>query len=91
MNKCVGAILTLLLLSGCSTIAKDYRYMPDSKHADEKGMVLFRRLELSGPGALSVKPREMSLDTRAPNLWKENVVPIFAGAVDKSGTTIGLK
>ncbi len=87
-----GLWLVILLgvcLSGCGTIAKDYKYMPESKHADENGMVLIRRIELNKPGKVVSNPEgEFSFDSREPNFWQKNVVPMVAGGLQHTEAVI---
>lgn len=76
--KILIVILAVIFISGCSTVAKDYRYMPKSKHANENGMVLVQQIELNKSGTVkSIPSSEMSFDTREPNLWTKYVTPIL--------------
>ena len=77
--------------SSCSTIAKDYKYLPNSEHADENGMVLVRKLEMNKAGAVKSLPDgEMSLDTREPNLWNKYVTPVLQGATSTAKESAGV-
>lgn len=86
----IAIILLCLVLGGCSTIAKDYRYLPDNVHADKDGMVLVRKLELNKAGAIKSLPDgEMSMDSREPNLWTKYATPVLSGAVGTAKENVG--
>ena len=83
-------IVMCFFLVSCSTIAKDYRYIPDNVHADKDGMVLVRKLELNKSGSVKSLPNgEMSLDTREPNLWTKYATPVLSGAVGTAKENAG--
>ena len=89
MNKILMIIISCFFLVGCSTISKDYRYLPESEHADKDGMVLVRRLEMNKPGLVERTPEGgMKMDSREPNLWGKYVQPILVSAKNNAQANV---
>ena len=81
--KGFSIIIMLCMLSGCGTIAEYHELQDDA-------MVLVAQLKLNKPGAVKVEKEgvKMEMDTRAPNIWEQNVVPIFQGAVKNTQASL---
>lgn len=78
--KLFSLITLCVFLSSCGTVGGYY-----------KGGTLIAELKLNKPGAMKVKDGEIEIemDSRSPNIWEKNIVPIFQGAVKGTQTTLG--
>lgn len=68
--------ILLLLLQGCAQ--NTFFYDADNK--------LLGRVEQPGAGLAIYKEgdKEISVDTRQPNIWERNIIPILSGSIDRA-------
>jgi hypothetical protein len=87
-----SAILGLLILiaialwlCGCGSTTNFYVYDKESTSLMHVGQV---QQDSAGSAAIETKDTKMSVDTRQPNWWERNIMPVFSGAVSKTQESI---
>ncbi len=74
-------IIISLLLSGCSYNSAYYQRDIDGNMVKVQEIISNHKTQIT---VETPKGYKMTTDPREPNLWRQNIVPIFQGAMEKS-------
>jgi len=80
-------LLMAVVLTGCGTVTKVY--FTDGLAINEKGEIDYKKSEpyavvVQGSPGMVKCGEKISVDTRQPNFFERNIVPIFKSGVDKT-------
>ena len=87
-KKCKSLIATtavVMLLAGCGSTPNFYIYDKDKDGLMHVGQV---QQDTAGSAHIETKGTKMGVDTREPNWWERNVMPIFSGVAGKASDSV---